>query len=96
MENIATTTPFSMIYDSFLSKITDDMYMELTELDTFRLLEELLDAAMHKFEFPRFDITDFEEVVRLDREYIQNWSVMLDLKILLKTVGVVLRHEGAE
>ena len=61
MENVATTTPFSMIYDSFLSKITDDMYMELTELDTFRLLEELLNAAMHKFEFPRFDITDFEE-----------------------------------
>ena len=44
----------------------------------------------------RSDITDFEEVVRLDREYIQNWSVGLDLKILLKTVGVVLRHEGAE
>ena len=44
----------------------------------------------------RSDITDFEEVVRLDREYIQNWSVMLDFKILLKTVGVVLRHEGAE
>lgn len=61
MENTITTTPFSMIYDSFLSKITDDMYMELTELDTFRLLEELLDAAMHKFEFPRFDITDYEE-----------------------------------
>lgn len=59
MENI-TTTPFSIIYDSFLSKITDDMYMEFTELDTFRLLEELLDSAMHKFEFPRFDITDYE------------------------------------
>ena len=55
------TTPFSMIYDSFLGKITDAMYMELNELDTFRLLEELLSAAMHKFEFPRFDITDFEE-----------------------------------
>ena len=60
MENI-TTTPFSIIYDSFLSKITDDMYMELNELDTFRLLEELLKTAMHKFEFPRFDITDYEE-----------------------------------
>ena len=60
MENI-TTTPFSIIYDSFLSKITDDMYLEFTELDTFRMLEELLNAAMHKFEFPRFDITDFEE-----------------------------------
>lgn len=56
-----TTTPFSLIYDSFLSKVTDDMYMELDELDTFRMLEELLNSAMHKFEFPRFDITDFEE-----------------------------------
>lgn len=44
----------------------------------------------------RSDITDFEEVVRLDREYIQNWSIWLDMKILIKTVGVVLRHEGAE
>ena len=44
----------------------------------------------------RSEITDFEEVVRLDREYIQNWSIWLDLKILFKTVGVVLRHEGAE
>ena len=61
MENNITTTPFSIIYDSFLSKITDDMYMEFTELDTFRMLEELLKAAMHKFEFPRFDITNFEE-----------------------------------
>lgn len=54
------TTPFSYIYDSFLSKITDDMYMEFNELDTYRMLEELLISATHKFEFPRFDITDFE------------------------------------
>ncbi|HAB93853.1 MAG TPA: sugar transferase [Lachnospiraceae bacterium] len=44
----------------------------------------------------RSDITDFEEVVRLDREYIQNWSIWLDFKILFKTVGVVLKHEGAK
>ena len=31
-----TTTPFSYIYDSFLSKLTDDMYMELTPDDTIR------------------------------------------------------------
>lgn len=59
MENI-TTTPFSYIYDSFLSKITDDMYMELTELDTSRLLQDLLISAIQKFEFPRFDITNYE------------------------------------
>ena len=55
-----TNTPFSYIYDSFLSKITDDMFMEFNELDTFRMLEELLMSAIHKFEFPRFDIADFE------------------------------------
>ena len=46
--NNQMTTPFSYIYDSFLSKITDDMYMELTELDTYRMLEELLLSAIEK------------------------------------------------
>ena len=44
----------------------------------------------------RSQITDFEDVVRLDCEYIDNWSAWLDIKILLKTVGVVLRRRGAE
>ncbi|MBQ9210912.1 MAG: sugar transferase [Clostridia bacterium] len=43
----------------------------------------------------RSEITDFEEVVRLDTEYINNWSLGLDLKILLKTVGAVFAHKGA-
>lgn len=54
------TTSFSLVYDSFLSKITDDMYLELTELDTFRMLEQLLLSAIEKFEFPRIDIWDYE------------------------------------
>ncbi len=44
----------------------------------------------------RSDITDFEEVVRLDREYIEKWSFGLDIKILLKTVLVVLRGSGSK
>ncbi len=44
----------------------------------------------------RSKITDFNEIVRLDREYIENWSLGLDLKILLKTVVVVLTRQGAE
>ena len=44
----------------------------------------------------RSSITDFEEVVRLDREYIENWSLLLDAKIILKTVSVVIRGSGAE
>jgi exopolysaccharide biosynthesis polyprenyl glycosylphosphotransferase len=37
----------------------------------------------------------FEDMVRLDLYYIENWSLSLDIKIILKTVGAVLRHEGA-
>ena len=43
----------------------------------------------------RSDITDFEEIVKLDTEYIQNFSLGLYLKILFKTVGVVLRKKGS-
>ena len=43
----------------------------------------------------RSDITDFEEVVRLDMEYIQNWNIAMDIKILLKTVLVVFKGEGS-
>ena len=44
----------------------------------------------------RSDIQNFEDVVRLDLEYIDNWSVWLDIKILFQTVLVVLLHRGAE
>lgn len=43
----------------------------------------------------RSQITDFEEVVRLDKEYITSWSFGLDLKILCKTVLVVAGRDGA-
>lgn len=43
----------------------------------------------------RSRITDFEEVVRLDTEYISNWSIGLDIRILFKTVKVVITKDGA-
>lgn len=43
----------------------------------------------------RSSVTDFEEVVRLDREYIERWSMLLDLWILIMTVPAVLRGRGA-
>lgn len=43
----------------------------------------------------RSDITDFEEVVALDDKYIAEWNLRLDLKILWKTVLVVLGNKGA-
>ena len=43
----------------------------------------------------RSEITDFEEVVKLDTEYITNWSFGLDAKILFKTIWIVLTGRGA-
>lgn len=43
----------------------------------------------------RSNITDFEEVVKLDKKYITEWSMGLDFKILLKTVGAVFGKDGA-
>ncbi len=43
----------------------------------------------------RSDITEFEEVVKLDQEYINNWNLGMDIKILLKTVLVVFRKDGS-
>jgi len=43
----------------------------------------------------RSEITDFETVVELDAKYIQEWTLGLDLKILLKTVKVVFGGEGS-
>ncbi len=44
----------------------------------------------------RSDIDDFDEVVKLDLKYIDNWSLTMDLKILAKTVAVVLFGKGAK
>ncbi len=44
----------------------------------------------------RSQITDFEEVVKLDMKYITEWSIKLDIKILLRTVWVVLARDGAQ
>ena len=43
----------------------------------------------------RSNITDFEEVVELDKKYIREWNMGLDFKILLKTVLVVLGKDGS-
>jgi len=44
----------------------------------------------------RNQITDFKDWVRLDLDYIDNWSLALDMKILFLTIPVVLRGTGAK
>lgn len=44
----------------------------------------------------RNEITDFEDIVMLDTQYIYNWSIWLDIKILIKTVLVVITRKGSK
>ena len=52
-------TKFAAIYNRFLGKITDDMYLELTPEDTVRDLQNLLIEAIPGFEFPRVNLYDY-------------------------------------
>ena len=52
-------TKFTDVYNRFLGKITDDMYMELTPEDTIRDLQNLLIDAIPGFEFPRVCLDDY-------------------------------------
>lgn len=57
---MADNTSFQQVYDSFLSKVTDDMYMELFQDETNALLQPLLLSAIPWFEFPRVDLFDYD------------------------------------
>ena len=61
-------TPFSKIYNRFLEKITDDMYIELTPQDTIKDLRNLLIGALPKFEFPKVSLEDYEISQETKRE----------------------------
>ena len=52
-------TNFTDIYNRFLGKITDDMYIELTPEDTIKDLRNLLVDAIPGFEFPRANLYDY-------------------------------------
>ncbi|MBO5958237.1 MAG: hypothetical protein J6Q39_11885 [Bacteroidales bacterium] len=65
---MAEKTKFSAVYNRFLGKITDDMYMELTPQDTLRDLQSLLIDAIPGFEFPRKPIDDYTISTKVVRE----------------------------
>ena len=44
----------------------------------------------------RSEITDFEEVVALDTQYIKEWNLGLDIKLLFKTIKVVITRQGSK
>ena len=53
-------TSFEEIYNRFLGKITDDMYLEWTPEDTYKDMKNILLDAIPGFEFPRFPLYDYD------------------------------------
>lgn len=96
-ENI-NYTPFSDIYDCFLAKITDDMYMELTEDETYQLLEQLLINAIPSFEFPRKRLLDNYETKYIERIDVYNGveSNYLDATIYVYNEGKFFEELNTE
>lgn len=98
-------TTFKEIYDSFLGKITDDMFLELTQEDTEKMSFELFEKALHFFEFPRVDIYDYnveleEYNITLSREeinIISTYMVVCWLGQQLASVeNVRMKYSGSD
>lgn len=53
-------TSFQTIYDYFFTTTTEDMYLEMTRLDTEKDIQDILICAIPRFEFPRFNIFNYE------------------------------------
>lgn len=66
-------TSFATVYNRFLGKVTDDMYVELTPTDTLRDLKNLLIEAIPGFEFPRQNLYDYtEETKEIDKTEVSD------------------------
>lgn len=67
-------TQFVEVYNRFLGKITDDMYVELTPEDTIKDLRNLLIEAIPGFEFPRKNLYDYSinEIIKPEDEVLNN------------------------
>lgn len=94
-------TQFTDVYNRFLGKITDDMYVELTPEDTIKDLRRLLIDALPGFEFPRKNLQNYsiEEEIKNEDEVTENdfilgvlWDDTLDEEDMGKAPKVVVEH----
>lgn len=97
-------TTFTEVYNRFLGKITDDMYMELTPQDTIRDLRNLMIEALPGFEFPRKDlmnysieteiksassITEADFVLMIDEENAQVEKSSFNVELTSEEVNII-------
>ena len=98
-------TSFDTIIDAFLSKITDDMYLELTEEDTIRDAKQYLLDAIPYFEFPRFALYDYDAEqgvynVDLTQEEINIFAILMKQAWLDRQINSIentrMKYSGSD
>ena len=89
-------TKFSAVYNCFLGKITDDMYMELTPHDTLRDLQSILLDAIPGFEFPRKNINNYTISVAAQTDidndtitYIENDKSAFEVELTQEEINIL-------
>ena len=88
-------TKFSAVYNCFLGKITDDMYMELTPEDTLKDLQSLLIDAIPGFEFPRKNLNDYTISVTAQTDindtiqYLQNDNSVFNVELSQEEINIL-------
>ncbi len=105
MTTYGEPTSFQAIYDRFLGKITDDMYMEWTPEDTQKDLKNILLDAIPGFEFPRFPLYAYDEVtekfeVELTSEEINILAILMYNTWLQRQVASIentrMKYSGSD
>lgn len=98
-------TELNIIYEVFLSKITDDMYLELTKDETYNMIFDIFKNALHWFEFPRFDLYSYNEElgmypVQLSHEEINiiaNYMIVEWINQQLASIELVrMKYSGSD
>lgn len=96
-------TSFDEIYDRFLGKITEDMYMEWTKEDTEKDMKNILMDAIPGFEFPRFPLYDFGDDsynIQLTSEEINILAILMYNTWLQRQIASIentrMKYSGAD
>lgn len=86
-------TQLNLIYDDFLSRITDDMYMELTPEQTKGMLFKLLKQAKEWFEFPRKSLEIIEaEIPPEDPEGEPTYEKVIEGDLTNEEIGIIATY----
>ena len=98
-------TKFTDIYNRFLGKITDDLYIELTPEDTIKDLRAMLLNILPEFEFPRFDIYNYtiDYEIKYENEILEDdfvigllWENEQDEESEIRPPRVMVEHSFFE